>query len=128
MIMRTRFVLSLALLAGCAPAPVQPAPQPGPVIRGVAGTEQVTAVPVVVTGQPAKGRMVVEGACETSDPMPVHRTQPADVPPMPSARPPGPLAYIPNVCPVIAVPQQKPAVPAVLQRPPERVAEPAPQP
>lgn len=128
-IMRKSFVLSLVLLAGCASAAAEPARQPGSVIRRVATIEQVTAQPVVDTGQFPKGRIeLVDAACQTGDPMPVHRTQPADVPPMPSARPLGPLAYIPNVCPVIAVPQQKPASPVVHIPAPKQVTEVAPQP
>jgi hypothetical protein len=60
---------------------------------------------------------LVDAPCQTGDRMPVSRTPPADVPPMPSARPLRELAYIPNVCPVIAAPTQKPATPVDLRGP-----------
>lgn len=111
--MRKAFVLSLTLLAGCAPGPETPASQPSPVIRRVASADE----PADTTRLSGVRIELVDAPCQTGDRMPVSRTQPADVPPMPSALPLRELPYIPNVCPVIAAPAQKPATPIHLRGP-----------
>jgi hypothetical protein len=115
------FVLLLPLLAGCAAASTeaeQPAPERTPIITRVATSE---GAGVAKVADVAEMRVeLVDEACRTGDRMPTARLDVGNLAPMPSAQPTR-LPYIPNLCPVIAAPAQKPAMPAVLQRDPKRV-------
>lgn len=119
--MRKTFVLTLPLLAGCALAQPEP-PRPQPVIArivasdGATNTAQLKAEPV----------RLVDAACQTGDRMPTARLQqPGERTSMPNMQPLRPLPFIPNLCPVIAAPAEKPAVLVGHLRGPERVPPPA---
>ncbi len=129
--MRISFVLILPVLAGCASAAAEPATQPAPERRPVitrivrADTSGVAATDgTKLTSEKIE---LIDGACQTGDRMPTARLDFGQLAPMPSAQPGGELPYIPNVCPVLAAPGQKPASPAALQRGPKRVPEPGAQ-
>ena len=95
--MRTTSALVLLLLAGCATA------RPEPVIRRMAMNYEVIGItqPIVFRLDSA---IIVgslnEAPCETRDRMPNARPRREDLPPMPRARTPEPLPFIPNACAV----------------------------
>lgn len=129
--MRIPFVLVLPVLAGCASVAADPATQPAPERRPVitrivrADTPRITTIDTEkVTVQRIQR---VDGACQTGDRMPTARLDFGELSPMPSAQATRAVPYIPNVCPVLAAPGQKPASPAALQRGPKRVREPGAQ-
>lgn len=124
--MRKTSAFIVLLLAGCATAPQpqsQPQPQPQPraearqpVIRLAPGIASVTIPDSArwVTVQPARMK-IVNGACETNDPMPTGLYGGSILPPslpMPNAQTTRPLAYIPNACPVTAGPLAQQSLPA----------------
>jgi hypothetical protein len=116
--MRKAIVLALPLLAGCASAAAEPASQPGPVIRRVATTTTYVLGDSTKTGTIVP---LVDAPCRTGDRMPTARLDFGQLAPMPSALPQGAIPYIPNVCPVIALPGARASSPAVLQRGPKQV-------
>jgi hypothetical protein len=126
--MRISLVLALPLLAGCASAAAEPASEPAPERRPVI-TQVVTARPSTAAADSGKVagtriEMMVDAPCQTNDRMATGTLDFGNVTPMPSAQPARELPYIPNICPVLAAPEYKPASPAALQRGPKRVPEP----
>lgn len=85
-------------------------------IRRIAASD-ATADTVRLTAEEIR---LVDGPCQTNDPMPNGGPRAGDVPPMPSALPLRPLPYIPNVCPVIAAPGRKAVSPVQPLRGPKR--------
>lgn len=129
--MRNTSAVVLLLLAGCATAPRQASMEPEPqrhVIRLAPGIASLTIPDSVqrVTVKPAR-ITIVNGACQTNDPMPTGQFGPSTLPPsqaMPNAQTLRPLAYIPNACPVTAGPLAKQSVPAVFPRSPKVMPQP----
>lgn len=127
--MRHTSAVALLLLAGCAAAPRQAAPEPqrhdvrlAPGIASLTipdGARWVTVKPARIT--------IVNGACQTNDPMPTRHYGPSQLPPslaIPNAQTQRPLAYIPNACPVTAGPLATQSVPAVFPRSPKVMPQP----
>jgi hypothetical protein len=130
--MRKPASLCLLLLTGCASAGT-PEPEPTPrssVIRLAPGIASIT-IPDSAKWVPVQGARfrIVNGPCDTGDPMPVAKAGEFSVTPaMPNAPTLQPIPYIPNACPVTAGPLASQSMPAVLQRGEKRLRTPHEQP
>lgn len=136
--MRHTSAVALLLLAGCAATPRQTSPEPLSEpepqrhdIRLAPGIASLTIPDSAqwVTVKPAR-ITIVNGACQTNDPMPTRHYGPSTLPPslpmpnMPTLTSP---AYIPNACPVTAGPLAKQSVPAVYSRSPKMIPQAEPR-
>jgi hypothetical protein len=132
--MRHTSAVALLLLAGCATAPRQASMEPEPqrhVIRPAPGTASLTVTDSAKRATIRQTRIeIVNGACQTNDPMPTGHYGPSMLPSslaIPNAQTLRPPAYIPNACPVTAGPLATQSVPAVNSRSPKVIPQAEPR-